>query len=147
MPIYHRHKDESTLTIPLHACCPNCEHITKECLKEGKQWQEKFTKGARRRRSASLDNTTPYTSTSATPTGFTAIAAVSGSGTAVIPITCTNKFVLTVDKVDMQCKSQEITLTDEGLTCMWTLSNPSAPTYHCPTASPYNISAPPLCLS
>ncbi|KAF9007878.1 hypothetical protein BDQ17DRAFT_1350153 [Cyathus striatus] len=90
LPIYHRHKDESALTIPLRACCPDCERITEECLKEGEQWQEKFTKGARRRRSASLDNATPYASTSANPAGFTAIAAVSGSGTAVIPTTRTN---------------------------------------------------------
>ena len=36
-------------------CCPDCIHVTDTCLKEGEHWQEIFSKGAHRRRSASLD--------------------------------------------------------------------------------------------
>ena len=43
------------MTVPLRACCPDCIHVTETCLKEGEHWQEKFSKGAHRRRSASLD--------------------------------------------------------------------------------------------
>jgi len=43
-------------TVSLRTCCADCVHITEECLKEQELWQEKFTRGARRRRSASLDN-------------------------------------------------------------------------------------------
>ncbi|KAL0960117.1 hypothetical protein HGRIS_011759 [Hohenbuehelia grisea] len=45
-------------TIPLRACCPDCFPITEQCMKEGVVWEEKFTRGARRRRSASLDSDT-----------------------------------------------------------------------------------------
>lgn len=57
-PGYHRHKDE--LTVPLRPCCEACEHITDQSLKDGEQWQEKFSRGARRRRSASLENNDLY---------------------------------------------------------------------------------------
>ncbi|CAL1696832.1 unnamed protein product [Somion occarium] len=43
------------LTIPLRACCQDCYPITEESLKEGSEWQEKFTHGARRRRNSSGD--------------------------------------------------------------------------------------------
>lgn len=39
--------------MPLRPCCAECYPITEESLEEGGQWQEKFTRGARRRRSSS----------------------------------------------------------------------------------------------
>ena len=43
------------VTIPLRPCCLNCETVWEESRKEGDQWKEKFTRGARRRRSLSSD--------------------------------------------------------------------------------------------
>ncbi|KAK0197804.1 hypothetical protein F5146DRAFT_972270 [Armillaria mellea] len=45
-------------TVPLRACCPNCYSITEKSLKEGDNWETKFSTGARRRRSTSLDGIT-----------------------------------------------------------------------------------------
>ena len=42
-------------TLPLRPCCRECYPITEECLKEGVVWQEKFTRGARRRRNSSAE--------------------------------------------------------------------------------------------
>lgn len=44
------------VTIPLRACCRECYPITEECVKEGAAWEEKFTRGARRRRNSSADS-------------------------------------------------------------------------------------------
>ena len=46
---------DDIVTIPLRPCCVNCETIWEESLKEGEQWKEKFTRGARRLRSQSTD--------------------------------------------------------------------------------------------
>lgn len=54
LPIYHRRDDAAT--VPLRPCCEACEHTMEESLREGENWQEKFTRGAKRRRSSSLDN-------------------------------------------------------------------------------------------
>lgn len=43
------------VTVPLRSCCPDCEPIWEESLKEGEDWKEKFTKAARRRRNSSSD--------------------------------------------------------------------------------------------
>jgi len=43
------------VTIPLRPCCVNCETVWEESQKEGDQWKERFTRGARRRRSLSSD--------------------------------------------------------------------------------------------
>jgi len=43
------------VTIPLRPCCVACEPIWEESQKEGDQWKEKFTRGARRRRSLSSE--------------------------------------------------------------------------------------------
>jgi hypothetical protein len=43
------------VTIPLRPCCVNCETVWEESRKEGEQWKEKFTRGARRLRSLSTD--------------------------------------------------------------------------------------------
>ncbi|KAK0199675.1 hypothetical protein DFS33DRAFT_1387984 [Desarmillaria ectypa] len=45
-------------TVPLRACCPNCYPITEKSLREGDNWETKFSTGARRRRSTSLDGIT-----------------------------------------------------------------------------------------
>jgi hypothetical protein len=44
------------VTIPLRPCCVGCETIWEESQKEGEQWKEKFSKGARRLRSLSPNN-------------------------------------------------------------------------------------------
>ena len=44
------------VTIPLRPCCVDCETIWEESQKEGEQWKERFTKGARRLRSLSPHN-------------------------------------------------------------------------------------------
>ena len=43
------------VTVPLRPCCAECYPITEECLREGVEWKEKFTRGARRRRNSSAD--------------------------------------------------------------------------------------------
>lgn len=43
------------VTIPLRPCCVDCETVWEESQKEGEQWTEKFTRGARRLRSLSPD--------------------------------------------------------------------------------------------
>lgn len=43
------------VTVPLRACCRECYPITEECLREDVAWEEKFTRGARRRRNSSAD--------------------------------------------------------------------------------------------
>ncbi|KAG7090523.1 hypothetical protein E1B28_009632 [Marasmius oreades] len=44
------------ITIPLRACCPDCFPITEECVRNGDQWKERFSKGARRRRGSSVSS-------------------------------------------------------------------------------------------
>ena len=44
------------MTIPLRPCCPNCFSATESATLQGDEWTEKFTRAARRRRSASTDN-------------------------------------------------------------------------------------------
>ncbi|KAF9466927.1 hypothetical protein BDZ94DRAFT_1233470 [Collybia nuda] len=113
---HHKRKDDTALTIPLRACCPDCVPITEESLKEGEQWQEKFSRGARRRRSASLDNNDSFLSSSPTALrqsrGFSAVT-VNPSAPAVV-ISCANPrydkastFSITVDEVDKRRKSLE----------------------------------------
>lgn len=43
------------VTVPLRECCLKCHPVTEESLMEGSAWQEKFSKGARRRRNSSAD--------------------------------------------------------------------------------------------
>jgi hypothetical protein len=42
-------------TIPLRSCCPDCIPVIDNCLSSGSKWQEKFSRGAQRRRTTSLD--------------------------------------------------------------------------------------------
>ncbi|KAI9460134.1 hypothetical protein BJY52DRAFT_1415842 [Lactarius psammicola] len=44
------------VTIPLRPCCPNCFSATERAAMMGENWTEKFSRSARRRRSASADN-------------------------------------------------------------------------------------------
>jgi hypothetical protein len=44
------------LMVPLRDCCADCMPIVEESLREGDAWSEHFTRGARRRRSLSVDS-------------------------------------------------------------------------------------------
>ncbi|KAI0307458.1 hypothetical protein B0F90DRAFT_1673841 [Multifurca ochricompacta] len=44
------------VTIPLRPCCPDCFSATERAALQGENWTEKFSRAARRRRSASVDN-------------------------------------------------------------------------------------------
>jgi hypothetical protein len=79
------------VTIPLRSCCENCLHITEESLKEGVEWQEKFSRAARRRRSSSLDST-----------GFVGITPSEASSS------FSSKLGLNVDEVDRRRHSHEV---------------------------------------
>ncbi|KAG6902002.1 hypothetical protein C0995_005802 [Termitomyces sp. Mi166 len=93
-------------TVPLRPCCANCVHVTEESFKEGEEWQEKFTKGARRRRSASLDNNDGRFGIDASRSGVSDFAArVDLSPGARYK----SAFTLTVDEMDKRRRSQEFT--------------------------------------
>ena len=81
------------ITIPLRSCCENCVHITEESLKEGIEWREKFSRAARRKRSASLDSPV-----------FVGITPSSSSG---VGSTFSTKLGLNVDEVDKRRNSHE----------------------------------------
>ncbi|KAF9259189.1 hypothetical protein L218DRAFT_1080018 [Marasmius fiardii PR-910] len=52
-----REKDKDRIiTVPLRACCQDCFHVTEECARNGDQWKERFSKGARRRRGSSVSS-------------------------------------------------------------------------------------------
>lgn len=141
---HHIQKDDTALTVPLRACCPDCVPITEESLKEGEEWQEKFSRGARRRRSASLDNSDSFLSSSPTTPrqlsrGFTAVT-VNPSAPAVV-ISCTSprynktsNFAITVDEVDKRRKSQEFEEDIKRLRQPYSSSPRSSPTFHSPNA-------------
>ncbi|KAF9445604.1 hypothetical protein P691DRAFT_260279 [Macrolepiota fuliginosa MF-IS2] len=103
LPTYHRRPDDQT--IPLRACCPDCLPITEECLREGATWKEKFTKGAKRRRSASLDSTTGSSTLGSSIGGK--VAFIPASYDVRMPVSGTPPFSITVDEVDKRRKSQE----------------------------------------
>ncbi|GJE92124.1 hypothetical protein PsYK624_082770 [Phanerochaete sordida] len=44
------------ITLPLRPCCHECYPITEECLRDDIAWEERFTRGARRRRNSSAEN-------------------------------------------------------------------------------------------
>ncbi|KAJ3555147.1 hypothetical protein NP233_g12277 [Leucocoprinus birnbaumii] len=103
------------LTIPLRTCCPDCFRITDQCLKEGSSWQEKFTRGARRRRSASLDST---------PSGGVGGAISVGQKGAFVPGSFDDRMLpptlsITVDEVDKRRRSHDhssagVNVDDDG---------------------------------
>ncbi|KAL4255958.1 hypothetical protein AB1N83_011994 [Pleurotus pulmonarius] len=119
-------------TIPLRACCPDCFHITEECMKEGDHWKEKFTRGARRRRSASLDSvgSDPCAHSVRPPTsactnigdvhilsgrgtssgGFAAVTCPAKNATAVVAarFTGAGACAITVDEVDKRKRLSDV---------------------------------------
>jgi hypothetical protein len=50
-----RHYDH-LVTVPLRPCCADCEAIWEQSRREGEEWKEKFTRGARRKRNSSIDS-------------------------------------------------------------------------------------------
>ncbi|KAF5376878.1 hypothetical protein D9615_007247 [Tricholomella constricta] len=144
-------KDDTALTVPLRACCVDCVPITEESLKEGEEWQEKFTRGARRRRSASLDNgdTSGRGSSSASgaghvhTVGFAAVAAnalEADIGPGSHARYRQSAFAITVDEVDKRRKSQEYT-EEELLRFRSPSSSPRAtPVFHSPNG-PYSAAS------
>ncbi|KAF8816921.1 hypothetical protein BYT27DRAFT_7247811 [Phlegmacium glaucopus] len=157
LPIYHRRQDE--LTVPLRDCCADCERITEECLKEGDDWKEKFSRGARRRqRSASLEHsddppmtipTSPQTRYANSTTAFTPFStegSTSRDATSRFSATTAAGFSITVDEVDKRRKSFEYNMEDTDFIC--TLSPPlgvtpppsSSPLFHS-SAFPFTSSS------
>ncbi|KII87110.1 hypothetical protein PLICRDRAFT_699560 [Plicaturopsis crispa FD-325 SS-3] len=81
---------DDAVTVPLRQCCIDCMPITEESLREGEEWKDKFSRGARRRRSASLG------------------AGPSVDAAAVLH----GGIVINVDEVDKRRKSQDF--SDDG---------------------------------
>lgn len=135
---YHRHKDE--LTVPLRPCCEACEHITDQSLKEGEHWKEKFSRGARRRRSASLENNDLRGESHFSPTRirneFFALSKsldVMESSRYGSPST----FSLTVDEVDKRRKSLDLSGSSIPSSVNFASSSSSPSHVHSP-GSPYS---------
>ncbi|KAG6817291.1 hypothetical protein H0H87_010633 [Tephrocybe sp. NHM501043] len=123
---------QDALTVPLRPCCAACVSITEESFNEGDEWQEKFSRGARRRRSASLDNGDNFSldaTRSIHSAGFGALSAQMdfSPGTRYK----TSAFALTVDEVDRRRKSQEF--TDEDVMRFRSASPRSSAVFHSPT--------------
>jgi hypothetical protein len=91
------------VTIPLRACCPDCISITEECMKEGETWKESFSRGARRRRSASLEAAAPPRTIDNYPVTRSAFTADT-----IAVMRFPNRFAITVDEVDKRRKSLEL---------------------------------------
>lgn len=139
LPVSTKRKDDA-LTVPLRPCCDDCVSITEECLKEGEEWQEKFSRGARRRRSASLDNGDTRGSSSS-PTRHTNGFAALTVNTSDLSIIANSRykspaFSITVDEVDKRRKSLEY-VEDEDTKRF--RSHSSTPVIHSPHA-PYSAS-------
>jgi len=130
LPVQHRRKDE--ITVPLRECCQACERIIEECLELGEDWQEKFSRGARRKRSASLDHSDldaslrpVHTNYSRPVKDFSSLAlgvnealerelevAAQADAAASPRIGGTSTFALTVDEVDKRRKSIDFSKED-----------------------------------
>jgi hypothetical protein len=135
---YHRHKDE--LTVPLRPCCEACEHITDQSLKEGEHWKEKFSRGARRRRSASLENNDLRGESHFLPTRIrNEFLALSRSLDVMEPSRygSPSTFSLTVDEVDKRRKSMDLSGSSISSTVNFASSSSSPAHVHSP-GSPYS---------
>ncbi|OCH94182.1 hypothetical protein OBBRIDRAFT_789532 [Obba rivulosa] len=44
------------VTVPLRSCCADCFRTIESCLEAGEGWQERFSRGAKRRRASSVDS-------------------------------------------------------------------------------------------
>ncbi|KAG5651766.1 hypothetical protein H0H81_007548 [Sphagnurus paluster] len=128
-------KDDA-VTVPLRPCCVDCVPIMEESLREGEQWQEKFTRGARRRRSASLDNGDRF------PRGHDPSLHTAGFVTSAIEVDATasssayrsSTFSITVDEVDKRRKSLEHTQEELSRFQSSPSSSSATPAFHTPTA-------------
>lgn len=89
-------------------------------MREGEQWKVRFTHGARRRRTASLDSNTPRPS-SRDGTGFSDDMA------------SLTRLTITIDEVDRRRRSLD--LTEEDLRRHKALPHPSHMADHCPSSS------------
>ncbi|PFH48281.1 hypothetical protein AMATHDRAFT_5950 [Amanita thiersii Skay4041] len=132
----HKKKDRSIVTVPLRACCPDCVPITEECLREGDHWQVKFSRGARRRRSASLDETSTFALGRNSPTldliGFNGRAAASTADEDASPSTdvpdlptTRPRLTITVDEVDKRRRSLDLVSDEDFRRIMSSVSNRS----------------------
>jgi len=112
LPIYHRRQND--ITVPLRECCQACERITEECIREGDLWKEQFSRGARRRRSVSLDQheslTKIYTPLHIKATNCTKVysAVVPEDDALGMEANPRCGFSLTVDEVDKRRKSLDL---------------------------------------
>jgi hypothetical protein len=88
-------------TVPLRDCCLACVPITEESLKEGDQWKEKFSRGARRKRSASCSS--DDFSISPPTSGFAAVK----QGCCDTAVVSSHAVAIKVDEVDRKRKSPE----------------------------------------
>ncbi|KDR68773.1 hypothetical protein GALMADRAFT_146116 [Galerina marginata CBS 339.88] len=137
LPVYQRRKDE--VTVPLRACCEACERIMEESLKEGESWQEKFTKGAKRRRSASLETNDinslfrlpSHARTSSFSKEFNALSSSLDNIGDSSRYGSTSTFTLTVDEVDKRRKSLDFSreLLEPFLAAPPSPSSPAFPSH------------------
>ncbi|KAJ4468128.1 hypothetical protein J3R30DRAFT_3739858 [Lentinula aciculospora] len=109
-------------TIPLRSCCPDCVSITEESLKEGEAWVEKFTRGARRRRSSSGESDCGFAPVASNHQGHKDIAVVRVGTSASI----------NVDEVDKRRRSRDIDAVPEFMETFSPSTSPIAP--HVPSA-------------
>lgn len=109
--IHSEHLGKPLTTIPLRDCCTTCLTVTEECLKEGEHWEEKFSRGARRRRSSSVssdDFSMPQPSSPLKSCGFTPVEAKAGFVKVGVVASRTNSHPsINVDEVDRRRRSGE----------------------------------------
>ncbi|KAJ3724868.1 hypothetical protein C8R42DRAFT_662822 [Lentinula raphanica] len=112
-------------TIPLRSCCPDCVSTMEECLKKGEAWVEKFTRGARRRRSSSSDS----------DCGFTPVASTHHDDKDVAVVRVGISASITVDEVDKRRRSRELDTYPDFMTHGVSVSPSSSPVVpHVPSA-------------
>ncbi|KAF7785210.1 hypothetical protein Agabi119p4_1375 [Agaricus bisporus var. burnettii] len=150
LPIYHRRPDDQT--IPLRPCCPDCVPITEESLKEGSTLKERFTRGARRRRSASLDSTSTGNGSIMVSSSSTLISSSSSSNASSLltPSSTLGEsldeplptFTLTVDEVDKRRRKSKEGLNSSRSRFDVPDRHSSLPTDPTHTTSPHNITIP-----
>lgn len=124
LPIYHKNRDDSALTIPLRACCQGCERVIEESLRRGDTWTENFTRGARRRRAASLD-----TGSSSSAFGSVKLSSSLPDASPIASGLQTSTFAITVDEVDRRHRSQNHTGRSASFSESSSPVSPSGPRY------------------
>ncbi|KAJ3749025.1 hypothetical protein DFH05DRAFT_629237 [Lentinula detonsa] len=112
-------------TVPLRSCCTDCVLITEESLKEGEAWVEKFTRGARRRRSSSADS----------DCGFTPVASVHQGHKDISVVRVGSSASINVDEVDKRRRSRDVDAVPDFLAHVAGISPSSSPIApHVPSA-------------